>query len=99
MSRRHGLSLCMLLVFVGVGSPVVAEADEFADADSTRQAIYQLENMIAFLEADPQTDDGYKAPIIRKARAEIRRLQATLAPAQWRWTTPCCYSRPPISIR
>ena len=55
--------------------------------------------MIAFLEADPQTDDGYKAPIITKARAEIRRLQATLGPPQWRWTTPCCYSRKPIYIR
>jgi len=98
MSLRHGFLLCLLLVFVGIGSPVAAGADEFADAD-TRHAIYELENMIAFLEADPQTDDGYKAPIIHKARAEIRRLQATLAPAQWRWTTPCCYSRRPISIR
>jgi len=98
MSLRQGLSLCLLLILVGVGSPVVAGADEFADADA-RHAIYELENMIAFLEADPQTDDGYKAPIIRKARAEIRRLQATLAPAQWRWTTSCCYSRRPISIR
>ena len=98
MSLRHGFLLCLLLVFVGIGSPVVAAADEFVDADA-RHTIYELENMIAFLEADPQTDDGYKAPIIRKARAEIRRLQATLAPARWRWTTPCCYSRRPISIR
>jgi hypothetical protein len=99
MSLRRGLLLCMVLVFAGIASPVVAGPDEFGDWDRTRQAIYDLENMIAFLEADPQTDDGYKAPIIRKARAEIRRLQATLAPAQWRWTTPCCYSRPPITIR
>lgn len=64
-----------------------------------RDAIYQRENTIAYLEADPQTDDGYKAPIIARARAEIRHLQAMLPPPQWRWTTPCCYSRRPIYIR
>jgi len=66
---------------------------------ATHQSIYELENLIAFLEADPQTDDGYRAPIIRRARADIERLRGTLPPAQWRWTNPCCYSRPPIHIR
>ena len=61
--------------------------------------IYELENRIARLEADPQMDDGYRAPIVEAARREIRRLQASLAPAHWRWTDPCCYSRRPIHIR
>ena len=65
----------------------------------THRAIYQLENLIAFLEADPATDDGYKAPIITRARADIMRLRATLDRSRWRWTTPCCYSRRAIYIR
>ena len=99
MSMRRSLLLCSVLLFAGLGSPVLAWEDENADWSATRSAIYELEKQIAFLEADPQTDDGYKAPIIARARAEIRRLQATLGPPQWRWTTPCCYSRPPIYIR
>jgi hypothetical protein len=62
-------------------------------------AIYELENRIAFLEADPEVDDGYKAPIIVRARADILGLRATLHPARWRWAVPCCYSRRPIYIR
>ena len=45
---------------------------------ATRAAIYELENRIAFLEADPEIDDGYKAPIIVRARADICGLRATL---------------------
>jgi len=66
---------------------------------SVHDAIYERENLIAYLEADPETDDGYKAPIIAQARAEIRALEAMLASPQWRWTKPCCYSRRPIYIR
>lgn len=66
---------------------------------ATHGAIYQLENRIAYLEADPEIDDDYKAPIIAAARAEIFRLRAALPPAHWRWVTPCCYGRRPIRIR
>ena len=66
---------------------------------TTHAAIYAIENRIAFLEADPEIDDGYKAPIIVKDRADIRELRATLHPAHWRWASPCCYSRRPIHIR
>jgi hypothetical protein len=62
-------------------------------------AIYESDNRIAFLEADPEIDDGYKGPIITGARADIVRLRATLHPAHWRWASPCCYSRRPIHIR
>ena len=65
----------------------------------THAAIYGLENRIAFLEADPEIDDGYKAPIILNARADVVVLRATLRPAHWRWATPCCYGRRPIRIR
>ncbi len=95
----RAISLGAVLLLIGVASPAIAWEDENGDWRATRHAIYKLENLIAFLEGDPQTDDGYKAPIITRARAEIRRLQATLGPPRWRWTTPCCYSRSPIYIR
>ena len=65
---------------------------------ATHQAIYEQGNLIALLEANPQADDGYKAPIIADARADMWRLRSTLYRPEWSWTTPCCYSRPPIHI-
>ena len=50
-------------------------------------AIYELENGIAFLEADPETSG---------ARRDIRRLNAMLDSARWEWPTPCYYGRRPI---
>jgi hypothetical protein len=66
---------------------------------ATHGAIYALGNRIALLEANPEIDDGYKAPIITGSRAATLRLRATLDPPQWRWASPCCYSRRPIHIR
>jgi len=66
---------------------------------ATHRAIYESENRIAFLEAAPEIDDGYKGPIITGARAGIRRLDATLQPPRWRWAVQCCYSRKPIHLR
>jgi len=66
---------------------------------TTHAAIYRLENRIAYLEAYPEIDDGYKAPIVTGGRSDIRQLHATLPPAHWRWASPCCYSRKPIRIR
>ena len=66
---------------------------------ATHAAIYELENRIAYLEADPAIDDGYKGPIITHARADVETLRATLHPAHWRWASPCCYGRRPIRIR
>ena len=63
------------------------------------RAINELNKRIAFLEANPDIDEGYKAPIIRQLRADIYKLRATLYPADWEWATPCCYGRPPIHIR
>jgi hypothetical protein len=66
---------------------------------ATHAAIYQLENRVAYLEADPAIDDGYKAPVVTQARADVETLRATLHPAHWRWDNPCCYGRRPIRIR
>jgi hypothetical protein len=60
--------------------------------------IYELNNRIAFLEANPDIDEGYKGPLISGARRDIRRLHGTLRAARWEWPSPCCYGRRPIRI-
>jgi hypothetical protein len=65
----------------------------------TRKAIERQHEVIALMEANPDTDDGYKAPIITRAHREMWRLHAKLERPQWRYVTPCCYSRPPVHIR
>jgi hypothetical protein len=102
MSGRAIFACIALLLASGV-SPAAAKpfwhGGHGGHWRATHAAIYELENRIAFLEADPEIDDGYKAPIIITARADILRLRATLRPAHWRWASPCCYSRRPIHIR
>lgn len=92
-----------VLLLAGSAAPALAGEDWvlFDDNPSwaTREAIYQLGNRIAFLEADPEIDDGYKGPIIAGARRDILRLRATLPPPHWSWSSPCCYGRRPIHIR
>lgn len=103
MTLKRVLWPYAVLLLAGIVSPAAAgqyrHAAHSADWRATHHAIYERENLIALLEANPQTDDGYKAPVISRARADIARLRATLARPQWRWTTPCCYSRRPIYIR
>jgi hypothetical protein len=60
--------------------------------------IYRLNNRGAYLEANPEIDEAYKAPIITGNRADIRALQATLDPPRWKWGAPCCYGRKHIHI-
>jgi hypothetical protein len=63
----------------------------------THGAIYASENRIAFLEADPEIDDGYKAPIITRARADILRLRATLHPARCAGLVPAATAAGPFT--
>jgi hypothetical protein len=100
VTMRRALFLLAGLVFVSGVTPAAAGHWRafYGDWWAIHQAIYERENRIALLEANPETDDGYRAPIISRHRAEIRRLHAALGPAQWQWTSPCCYSRPAIYI-
>jgi hypothetical protein len=103
MTTPGTLTLTALALACGL-SPALADGWSWHAADSdrwhaVRHDIYELENQIASLEADPQMDDGFRAPMIASARRQIRWLQAKIAPAYWRWTDPCCYSRRPIHIR
>jgi len=103
MTMRRAVVVVAVLFAAPFGSPAAAEEaahwSQVGRWRATHEAIYGLENRIALLEADPQVDDGYRAPIISHARAEIRRLRASLPAAHWRWTVACCYSRKPIHIR
>ena len=65
----------------------------------THRVLADVENRIALIEANPEIDDGYKAPIIGNARKDVRRLRAALPPPRWQWASPCCYGRRPIHIR
>src|SRR3974390_3031738 len=98
--RRRTWILGVFLLALGV---LPAAAEDWSapprDQPGARWAIYQLENRIAYLEADPDMDDVYKAYVIAQARREIRRLRATLMPARWPWLTTCCYSRPTLYLR
>jgi hypothetical protein len=103
LTTRSRLSFTALALACGL-SPAFADgwnwhADHADRWYAVRHDIYELENQIALLEADPQMDDGFRAPIIASARRHIRWLQAKIAPAYWRWTDPCCYSRRPIHVR
>lgn len=106
MSKRAGwlgVALAAAVAAVSAVAPAIAAERHYApDTDgwfAARHAIEERHDAIALLEANPDTDDGYKAPIITRARREIWRLQATLERPSWRHVTPCCYSRPPIRIR
>jgi hypothetical protein len=102
MTSRLSIFACAVLWLTVSGLPADAGQRwhrEHGHYWATHQAVYELEHDIALLEADPAVDDGYRAPAIAHDHAEIRRLRATLPPAGWRWTVPCCYSRRPIFIR
>jgi len=97
---------CAAILMGFVGSPAMAgpDADWLLGRPPfewyiTHGGIYALQNEIALLQAKPEADDDFKAPIIARARADILRLRATIEPAQWRWPAPCCYSRRPIYLR
>ena len=64
-----------------------------------RDAIYADSSLIARQEANPDIDEGIKAPPIVAARADIHRWRAILGPAVDMRPEPCCYSRPRLVIR
>jgi hypothetical protein len=103
MTMQRSIFAGVALLLLGSLSPAAAghywRSHHDEQRHATRAAIYELENRIAFLEADPEIDDGYKGPIITQARADIWRLRESLRPERWRWAYPCCYSRKPIHIR
>jgi hypothetical protein len=98
---RHIVLLCGVLGLSAIGSPAMAGCDVLSEHcwAHAHRAIYHKENHIAFLEANPDVDDGYKGPIITHLRRKIFRIRAAIGERWPHWPTPCCYSRRPIYIR
>jgi hypothetical protein len=90
-----------ILGFAGASSPALAGCDgaPWQCFWPAHHAIYHMENHIAFLQADPYADDGYKGPIIDHLHRKILRIRAKVGMRWPHWPTPCCYSRRPIYIR
>jgi len=99
----------MVLLAVGISRAAAGDwHGDFPDAvrrhhdpawHAVHPLIYERQKRIAFLEADPDEVDAFRAPLIARARAEIRRFDASLPPPEWPWAVPCCYSRLPIHLR
>jgi hypothetical protein len=72
------------------------------DDDCYRYAqhvIHHKENAIAYLEADPDVDEGFKERVILHGRAKIHWLRSAVGIRHIVWPGPCCYSHRPVFIR
>jgi hypothetical protein len=93
-------ALCGFLYLACLASPANAgcELSEHCWWEA-HHAIYHMHNHIAFLEANPAVDDGYKGPVITKLHRKILHIRSVIGPRWPHWPVPCCYSRKPIYIR
>ena len=101
MRIRRVLYLGGLLWVVFMASPAMAGCDLASEHCWLRahRVIYHMQNRIAFLEANPDADDGYKGPVIDKLHHKVLGIRAYIGERWPHWPTPCCYSRRPIVIR
>jgi hypothetical protein len=101
MRIRSVLYLCGIMWLAVTASPALAgcDADGAYCWEHAHRAIYHMQNHIAYLEANPDADDGYKGPVIDHLRHKVLRIRAAIGPRWPHWPTPCCYSRRPIHIR
>ncbi|MGH6677087.1 MAG: hypothetical protein ACRECE_12800 [Xanthobacteraceae bacterium] len=101
MSIKRLILLCGLLGVTFTASPALAGCGPYGARcwEHAHHVIYHMQNRIAFLEADPYIDDGYKGPIITHLHRKVLHIRAVIGPHWPHWPTPCCYSRRPIYIR
>ncbi len=99
---RLAIRLCVLSALVGLfASAATAQVFETHEISRLRayRAIHELEDLIAYLEANPYHYDGHKEATIAAARKTIEKLRASMgAPPYW-VPLPCCYKRRPIYVR
>jgi hypothetical protein len=99
--RKLVIRLCAALALAGLGAQAAqaqfAESPQISEFRAYR-AIHSLENLIAYLEANPYSYGGRKEATIASARATIRNLRATMGPHYW-VPLGCCYQRRPIYVR
>jgi hypothetical protein len=62
-------------------------------------AIHEIEDLIAYLEANPYQYGGQKAATIAAARKTILHLRATMGAQPYWVPIECCYKRRPIYVR
>lgn len=93
--------LCGLMSVAFAASPALAGCGSYGARcwEHAHRVIYHMQNHVAFLEADPYVDDGYKGPIIDHLHHKVLHIRAAIGPRWPHWPTPCCYSRRPIYIR
>src|ERR1700688_3157531 len=101
MAVRRILYLCGILAFVGMATPAAAECSDepYYCWLHAHRAIAHMENRIASLEADPNSDDAFKGAFIYKLHRKALRLRTAIGPRWPHWPTPCCYSRRPLYVR
>ena len=101
MRMRRVVYLCGMAWLGAMASPAMAGcgADAAPCWGDAHRAIYHMQNHIAFMEADPDADDGYKGPVIDRLHRKVLHIRAVIGPRWPHWPTPCCYSRRPIYIR
>ena len=92
--------ICAALALAGFGAQAAqAQYAERQISDfRAYRAIHELENLIAYLEANPDSYGGRKEATIAAARATIRNLRAAMGPQYW-VPLDCCYRRRPIYVR
>ncbi len=95
---RFAAALALLCAGAGAASAQLADHPQISRLRAYR-SIHELENLIAYLQANPYHYGGRKDATIAAARATIENLRAAMgAPAYW---VPygCCYTRRPIIVR
>jgi hypothetical protein len=101
--RRLVVCSISALLMLGIGGSAARaqflESQQLSDPRALR-AIHEMENLIAYLEANPYYYGGHKEAAIAKARATIDHLRAAMGPRRYFWAPPgCCYDRPPLYYR
>jgi hypothetical protein len=97
------LSLCALAYLVFMVTPAMAGSGcDLRSEDCWLRAhrvITHKQNHIAYLEADPDADDGIKGRVITRLHYKVMHIRAYIGPRWPHWPTPCCYSRPVLYVR
>ena len=97
------LSLCALAYLAFMATPAMAGSGcDLRSEDCWLRAhrvITHKQNHIAFLEANPDADDGIKGRIITRLHYKVMHIRDYIGPRWPHWPTPCCYSRPVLYVR
>jgi hypothetical protein len=99
MTRILSLGAITYLVFMA--TPAMAGCDLASEHCWLRahRVMTHKQNHIAYLEANPDVDDGINGRIITHLHYKVLHIRAYIGPHWPHWPTPCCYSRPRLYVR